>query len=207
MIRYYPQSRIKVNQSTKGNEFLLNGQPYVGLYYETFDGKVYSGANPIIGKNERLEKIRSDFFISDSGRLPKTLDSELKKSTGFKVQRSVEAPVPYYPFPTEEDYKRGYIERCFLKRENDRGYVMEISPDEYSSIANGSANYDISRYQIRKIMWKLTGPLNKVRYSQYDIRAGIIDTNERLVLEAEKTFIGLKDFIGGEYDKFSKPTK
>jgi hypothetical protein len=42
--------------------------------------------------------------------------------------------------------------------------------------------------------------------NQYDTRVGIIDTNKRLVETANKTFLGIIDFIGGEYTKFSKPT-
>jgi hypothetical protein len=43
--------------------------------------------------------------------------------------------------------------------------------------------------------------------SQYDVRAGIIDTNKRLVENANKTFLGIKDFIGDDYAKFSRPTE
>lgn len=57
------------------------------------------------------------------------------------------------------------------------------------------------------MLWKLTGPLNNKRVSQYDTRAGIIDTNKRLVETKNKTFIGLKEFIGEDYAKFSRPTE
>ena len=61
-------------------------------------------------------------------------------------------------------------------------------------------------YQIGKIMWKLTGPLNSVRLSQFDTRAGIIDTNRRLTENLNKTFLGITDFIGGDYTKWARPT-
>jgi hypothetical protein len=83
---------------------------------------------------------------------------------------------------------------------------MEISPQEYTAFINGTVNYDVSYYQVVDILWKLTGPLNTVRISQYDIRAGIIDTNKRLIENANKNFLGLMEFIGGDYTKFSRPT-
>jgi hypothetical protein len=62
-------------------------------------------------------------------------------------------------------------------------------------------------WQEIELFWKLTGPLNQKRVSQYDVRAGIIDTNKRLVENANKTFLGIKDFIGDDYAKFSRPTE
>lgn len=205
MIKYYPSSRVKTNLNTNGTEFFLNGIPYSGKYYLTFDGNAYSGANPIFGKNEPLQKISDAVTPSvNSNAASRSVMSSLNKK--IKSPKKNDSPVPYYPIPVDQDYKRGYITRYFLKRVNDKGYVTEISSVEYADINNGSAKYDVSLYQTIEIMWKLTGPLHKVRISQYDTRAGIVDTNERLVLEAEKTFVGIKDFIGGEYDKFAKPT-
>lgn len=66
--------------------------------------------------------------------------------------------------------------------------------------------YDVSYYQIESMLWKLTGPLETVRLSQYDIRAGIIDTNKRLVETIDARFLGLKAFIGEQYSKFARPT-
>jgi hypothetical protein len=62
-------------------------------------------------------------------------------------------------------------------------------------------------YQAIGLFWKLTGPLNQKRVSQYDIRAGIIDTNKRLVEDMNKSFLGIKEFIGEKYDQFAKPTE
>jgi len=38
MLRYYPSFAVKPNLNTAGTEFLLNGLPYSGRYYETYDG-------------------------------------------------------------------------------------------------------------------------------------------------------------------------
>ncbi len=115
-------------------------------------------------------------------------------------------PNSYYPQPTEQDYRKGYLIRYFTKKENERGFVTEISQDEYNSIVNGTADYDISIYQTTTILWKLTGPLNTTRQSQYNIIPGIIDTNKRLTESANKTFLGIVDFINADYSKFARPT-
>jgi len=114
-------------------------------------------------------------------------------------------PVSFYPQPIESDYKRGYLIRYFTKKINDT-FVIEISEDEYNNIVNGTTDYDIRIYQTQKILWKITGPLNSQRQSQYNIIPGIIDTNKRLTETANKTFLGIVDYIGGDYTKYAKPT-
>lgn len=218
-LRYYPSFRILKNQTTSGGDFLLNGAPYVGKYYLTYDGKAYTGPDPIIGPSEQLDfvKVYTNSPGLNSSNVPQKLKTILSNNTSIvsKPQNEITrlpqntvfgAPTPYYPQPLESDYEKGYIIRYFTKKENNIGYVIEISQDEYNSIVNGTANYDISIYQTATILWKLTGPLNTIRLSQYDIRAGIIDTNKRLVEKVNETFIGITDFIGGDYTKWARPT-
>jgi hypothetical protein len=209
-LRYYPSFRIKPNLNATGKEFLLNGKPYVGKYYETYDGKFFSGPNPILGPNESLSpnvgypnapglKLTG---LSDSAKI--AFASKTKAETN---DVDTTEPTGYQPKPLESDYTKGYFYRYFVKKINERGYVKEISETEYKSIQDGSATYDVSYYQTERIMWKLTGPLNTVRLSQYDIRAGITDANKRIVETVDQRFLGLKTYIGEEYAKFSRPTQ
>lgn len=211
-LRYYPSFRIKTDLITNGSEFKTSKGPYKGKYYITYDGRVFSGPNPIIGPNEELSKISK---LSDSNYLnfssfPNDLKAEFINKTsslkikGKQVNRGI--PTSYFPYATEGDYKKGYLLRSFIKRVNDKGFVTEISNDEYANFVNGTVDYDVSDYLVLQILWKLTGPLTSVRVNQYDTRVGIIDTNKRLVENANKTFLGITDFIGGEYTKFSRPT-
>jgi hypothetical protein len=206
-IRYYPSTKIKTNQKALTGEFTLNGVVYSGYYYSTYDGKFFSGRNPIEGTNEELIPVlnRSNMEHTNISTLPSS-DKGRTVISGIIAQQQSQ-PVSYHPKPLDEDYSRGYITRYFIKMVNQRGYVMEVSEQEYSSIKNGTAPYDISFIQTVDILWKLTGPLNNKRISQYDTRAGIIDTNKRLIETASKTFVGLKEFIGEEYAKFAKPTQ
>lgn len=196
-IRYYPSNKIKTNLTARFGQFTLNGDPYLGPYYATYDGKYYTGKDPITGDNERLVQ-------SPTYTIKNEPSHDIEEIT--KQNRSKQ-PVSYFPVATEEDYAKGYLTRYFLKKVNQNGYVMEISQSEYYSIQNGTANYDISFIQTVDVLWKLTGPLNNKRVSQYDTRAGIIDTNKRLVETKNKTFVGLKEFIGEDYSKFARPTQ
>lgn len=209
-VRYYPSSRVRVNQVTRGDQLFLNGKPYVGLFYSTYDGKYYSGPNPMTGPNEELLTISAEAQAMGliGLYLPIDVQKKLLKSSKSLSQVSLDLSTKsYYPKPTQPNYDLGYIDRYFVKRENDKGYIMEISPLEYANINNGTATYDTTFLATQKIRWKLTGPLNSIRISQYDTRAGIIDTNKRLVEAANPNFFGLIEFIGGEYSKWAKPTK
>ena len=215
-LRYYPSFRIKPNLNATGKEFVLNGKPYVGKYYQTYDGKFFSGPNPTLGPNDPLAPIEN-YPTADGLRLTGFSNSAKAKYANVTKVGSINnvstsninatEPTSYQPKPLESDYVKGYFMRFFVKKVNENGYVKEISEEEYLTIQDGSAPYDVSYYQIESVMWKLTGPLNTVRLSQYDIRAGIIDTNKRLVETKDVKFLGLKAYIGEEYSKFSRATQ
>lgn len=217
-LRYYPSFRIKSNQSTTGFDYTVDGKPYIGKYYITYDGKAYSGADPISGPNKLLTPVNQyrDNPILSNNALPGVLIQSLAKVTPnlegkltANLKKNIaksDKPTPYYPVPLPEDYTRGYITRYFIKKINNAGYITEISQEEYIDIENGDVLYDISMYMTATIFWKLTGPLNSVRISQYDTREGIIDCNKRLTEKLNLTFLGITDFIGGQYDKWAKPS-
>lgn len=213
MLRYYPSFRVKTDLITNGSEFKTSKGPYKGKYYMTYDGRMFSGPNPVIGPNEELSKLSQNTnsdYLNISGFPNKIKEEFISKTPSLSIrankQRNIGSPVSYFPYATEGDYKKGYLLRSFIKRVNDKGFVIEISNDEYANFVNGTVDYDVSDYLILQILWKLTGPLVSVRVNQYDTRVGIIETNKRLVENANKTFLGITDFIGGEYTKFARPT-
>lgn len=211
MLRYYPSFRIKTDLVTNGSEFKTSAGPYKGKYYMTYNGRLFTGPNPIVGPNQELTKIQIDYssnYLNETD-LPENVKKELNKKTNQSnriTRLKTGAPISYFPSASENDYKRGYLLRSFIKRVNDKGFIIEISNQEFDNFSNGTVDYDVSDYLTLQILWKITGPLNSVRVSQYDIRAGIIDTNKRLVETGNKTFLGIYDFIGEEYTKFAKPT-
>lgn len=207
-LRYYPAFAIKANLVATGN-FTLNGVPYSGKYYLTQEGEAFSGPDPETGPNERLTPRLNTAGVPglNTINIPQSEKVKLINKTELQSTRVPGKPNSFYPQPTAADYKRGYLIRYFTKKENERGFIIEISPDEYDNIINGTTDYDIRLYQTTKILWKITGPLRNQRKSQYNVIPGIIDTNQRLTEEANKTFLGIVDYIGGDYTKYAKPTQ
>ena len=208
MLRYYPSFSIIPNQNAQAGQFTLNGVPYSGKYYQTIDGEFFTGPNPQVGPSEKLEKVLN--FVTAPGlnnlNIPDRNKIDLAIRSNLSTVRIPGKPNTYYPQPTDDDYKKGYVIRYFTKKENERGFITEINEAEYNSIVNGTADYDISLYQTTKILWKLTGPLNNTRTSQYNVIPGIIDTNKRLTESANKNFLGIVEWIGGDYAKYARPT-
>jgi len=208
MLRYYPSYATINNLTTNGEEFFINGIPYSGKYYETINGEFYSGPDPQTGPNQKLTKSR--LSKGDPASKDLFLPSKFKEELGLKIKvtsnRLQGQPASFFPEPSEEDYTRGYITRYFTKKENQKGYIIEISKEEYNNIVNGDTDYDIRLYQVSTILWKLTGPINNTRKSQYNVIPGIIETNKRLTEASNKNFLGIVEFIGGDYTKFARPT-
>jgi hypothetical protein len=213
MIKYFPKNKIITNLYTKGGEFSVNGEDYIGAYYKTYGGKIYSGKNPVNGSSQELLPIQSppDNFSPTSitqtaGILYNNNTSDYINNPNLTDINTYEVPAQFYPKPTDNDYQKGYIMRYFAKKRNDIGYVIEINKETYLSLINQDKVYDYVTYQAIDIFWQITGPLKDDRKNKLYKVAGIIDTNKRLVESKDKAFRGLIEFIGEKYDKFARPT-
>lgn len=197
---YYPKNRIKPDQYTSGGDFTINGQSYTGHYYTTFDGKFFTGKNPF-DKNANQVLTRQTPVTDNPDSTP-SVNSSLY-TTEPNVGTLLSA---YYPKPTEEDYKQGYFFRYFIKRRKGNGSITEISRQAFNQYQANISLPDYALYQTVDILWQLTGPLRTDRTSRKYAKAGIVDTNERIVEKTDKTFRGLKAYIGENYTKFSRPS-
>lgn len=213
MIKYFPKNKILANQYTKGNEFLLDGKPYVGAYYKTYNGKTYTGRNPIVGSSQEIIPIlknnRENYpnINSKGGILLDPNTQQYINNPNIQGLETFLKPIQFYPQPTDADYQKGYIMRYFAKKRNDIGYVIEIDKETHLSLLNEDSVYDYVTYQTVDVFWQITGPLRDDRKDkQYKI-AGIIDTNKRLVETKDRNFRGLIEYIAGNYDKFARPTQ
>ena len=216
MVKYYPLTRIKPNLYTRGDTYVLsNGKPYTGKYYLTYDGKVFTGSNPIVGTNqelftaERPVSIESPISVNQSqqytaAKLQNNVTQQsLNKATNNQQLKELQ---PYYPVVVVSDYQVGSFIRYFAKNISGPGYIFEISQGDYANIQNGLSPIDFRTYETTSMLWQLTGPLKDTRVSQYQIKGGVYDTNKRVTEQKALTFRGLIEFIGGEYTKFTKIT-
>ena len=136
MIKYFPKNRITTNLYTKGNEFFIDGKSYIGAYYKTYSGKVFSGRDPINGSSQELTQISNvKNFTSKTNNISGIALNETTKdyitNPNIKNLNSYLVPTQFYPRPTDNDYQKGYIMRYFAKKRNDIGYVIEIDKDTY----------------------------------------------------------------------------
>lgn len=191
---YFPQSRIIENQKANPGEFILpDGSSYTGLYYITFNGEIFSGANPYTPGSAPLNRAISnkneDPTISDLNNI----DYNSLKSN--KLATLID-PTPYTPKPTEEDYKKGKITRYFARQRNGTQFrIMEINQQTYDNMVNNRGGLNTSIWKVISIFWQISGPLRDERVNNIRTRAGIIDTNQRVLDNAEKNFIGIKQYL------------
>jgi hypothetical protein len=191
---YYPKSRIIENQKANPGEFTLtNGVDYTGPYYTTFDGKSYTGANPYTPYSNLLVKTLPP--IADSEFTDPNVDdyNQLKLSN---PSLSLIDPTPFTPKPTQEDYKKGKITRYFARQRNGTQFkIMEIDQTTYNNLNDRRGGLNYSLWKVISIFWQISGPLRDQRVGNIRTRAGIIDTNQRVLDNAEKDFIGIKQYL------------
>lgn len=200
-MKYYPLSRVVTGLKSSGDDLTLNGLPYTGPYYKTFDGQHYTGNDPVTGKSEPLIRVVSSF---DPGSMNQSSESYLSyNAAGISKFVTIN---PYYPQPTSMDYGRGFFFRYFAKKRNEVGNLIETSKKVYDSLQYIESPYNYELYHCIQLYWQLTGPLQDTVNTTTGIRtSGIENTNQRLVEMKEKDFKGLKTFIGENYSKFAKP--
>lgn len=196
---YYPKSKILENQSTNGDEFILKDseQPYIG-YYHAFSNNTY-----FTGKT--TDDIKSKELI----RIANKQTSENKTFSNLNstiVTREFKVPVAYFPVVSEADYKKGFFARYFMRRRNsDFTSIVEISPKDYNENFSGVVSaMDTNLYVATKINWKITGPIHNNNSDKNFPKAGIIETNTRLVQLKEKLFPGISIFIT-DYSLYARP--
>ena len=188
---YYPKSRIIENQRANPGQFILpNGKEYTGPYYTTFDGRSFTGANPYSSISVPLIET---IIMADPPR-DGVVASEYDNLKPLNL--SLIDPTPFTPKPTEEDYKRGKITRYFARQRNGTKFkIMEIDQKTYDNLSNNRGGLNTSLWKVISIFWQISGPLHDQKVKGIRTRAGIIDTNQRVLNNAEKNFIGLKQYL------------
>lgn len=130
---YYPKSEIIKVSLTSGTEFLVKStkKPYIGDYYVTNDGRIFSGKEYSSSTQELVPIVEKIIVKNES------------KAYGF-----------HYAMPEDKDYDKGFFTRYVLKRVNS-GFetILEVDQTEYERAKKDPL------YTAEKFTWKLTGPL------------------------------------------------
>lgn len=89
------------------------------------------------------------------------------------------APILYIPEPTDDDYKKTFITRYFISRNDSTYPIIEINEKQYTSIATPFSGLDENLYKGITLDWKIYGPKNDIISNGLIIQYGIADTNQR----------------------------
>jgi len=198
-MKYFPKSRVIINQKSSPGQFkTTNGKEYSGPYYTTFKGESFTGESPTKGSSISLiytPPVASFDFSNPTVENYKQLKP---------VNVNLVDPIPFTPRPTEADYRIGKITRYFARQRNGTTFrLMEIDKATYSAFTSGVGNANTALWKVVSIFWQISGPLHNEKVNNITTRAGIIDTNQRILDKTEPNFIGIKQYLT-DLKQFSK---
>lgn len=190
---YFPKNKIETGlYSAGGFQISSTKKVYYGPYFKTSTGACYTGKEPNDGPNEPLEALtesntykNSDSRIPDYRYLPG--NKEYTILTKQPKTQNVNLPIPYYPQPTEGDYRTGEFRRYFAKKANENIYY-EVADLRVESNP---------MYRVFSLQWKISGD------------KGIVATiNKNTVkLYMERLDIpAFNQYLKNDYLKFWKPS-
>jgi hypothetical protein len=208
---YFPKSQIKTNQITNGDEYqyLSSGIEYIGYYFTTSTGKVYTGKTPndtptreliLINKGYDIDKLDADdddgLNTWDIESSVYTISDAYLNATKLKFPKN--APLPptqCYPKPTKKDYQNGEILRFFASKINDHS-IVEIDIDQYKLYNNQAPSTQFRLYQTFNLFWQITGTKSKV-----------FNTNKNIVTAIQNNLKiqYFTQYFQGKFDQYRKP--
>jgi len=202
MAKYFPKNRVIDNKYTNGDQFInpITKKPYVGYYYETFIGEFKTGKNPMVGPSAPLIPITTD---TSNPQIPNNQNNDIysvlskgRAGVANSVIGTLKEPLPYFPKPTPQDYNRGYFTRYVAKKRNSSNSIfLEINQPTYNDLLYKEGVYNYPMWAVTSIFWQITGPLRDNRENKDYPKAGIIDTNKRILATKAKTFPSIEKFF------------
>jgi hypothetical protein len=184
---YYPLSQIQSNLYTNGQEYIVksNNNNYVGFYWKSSAGKLFTGRTPQDPPNLELIPYTSNRSQETPTIAPLVLevalaydapyigeDPDLYNETeilNYLKLKNISTTLPpitiiptYSPtIPTQQDYQIGEFRRYFCKKINEIIYI-EINKDIYDKLISKDSTVTFQYYQPFNIPWQLTGNKEQV---------------------------------------------
>jgi hypothetical protein len=196
---FVPDRLVNSGLYTATSEYLdaVTGKPYAGSYHELFTGAAYTGKDQY-SANKRLLVKNPSKNIEQTNVLPSREATEYARlnPTNQELYKFGVDPELYTPNPTGDDYKRGKITRYFAKKRNQTPtYIVEITQLAFNDLTNKSGRYNYALWEPIQLFWKITGPIKDSRDEFGVIQAGIYNTNERIVNQAQQQMRGIKGYL------------
>ena len=194
---YIPVSNIVETGFTSGNQFVVESTQlfYTGYYHKDISNVYWSGQthdnSSVVLKN-----------INTSNSTDNNLTRNNISNFGYtKLNPKIfpqETFTPDFIMPTEQDYTNGFFIRYILKPTVGVNNIQSLNFIEVKSnkFTQVSQSPDLKTlYKLTSLIWKLTGPLYDVYKDNIRTASGIIDTNKRSTLDAEKTLPNLSLYL------------
>lgn len=190
-MKYFPKSRIITNQKANPGQFTTpDGKDYIGPYYTTFNGKSFTGINPNQGSSVPL----INYIPPNSGFTDILAESYNQLNSSINV--NLVDPTPFTPRPTEDDYRIGRITRYIARQKGGTQFrIIEINKNTFDNLTKQREDINYSVWRAISIQWLISGPLHDELVNGIKIKPGIIDTNQKILDQAEKNFIGIKQYL------------
>ena len=152
---YYPKSQIKTNLFTNGKEFIRsdNRLPYVGSYWKTSDGSVFSGKTPDDKPTITLLPIPEPV---EQTPLNTTTEWKVDYPSDIVNKKPGQVPKNHIFQPLPEELHLGQAFRYFTKKSNQKVY-FEISKDTFGKLSTQSNEILFQLYTPITMIWRLEG--------------------------------------------------
>jgi hypothetical protein len=201
---YYPLSQIKTNLYTNGGEYVLfnTKENYIGYYWKTSDGKIYTGKTPQDPPASELILADTNPInpVAQNSNIPVILNqNNFENTTYFNLKNintfEIALTPTYYPTqPTQQDYQIGEFRRYFCKKTNEIQYI-EISKDQFDLLVAKDPQILWQLYFPFFIPWDITGTKEQVAR----VNKNIVDlTMKNLRLPR------FNDYLKNDYTKYYK---
>lgn len=180
---YYPQSQIKTNLFANPGEFVYKEtkRPYTGYYWQTSNGKYFTGKNPNEEPTSELiinidpENTITDSLISTTPVYKNTFGIyDVLKNNSSNTSKGV--PISISPQPTQEDYNVGEFQRYFAKKINEVIYI-ETNKDTYTKLVNKDPELYYEQYVVFDLPWDISGDKDQVYKTNKNIVEQIMVKN------------------------------
>ena len=197
---YYPKSQIQTGFYSNGELVeLISNRPYTGPYFNTSDGRSYTGKTLNDGPN--LELVPPPFpnfkrtptqDFEEGGELenedPRFLPPNALYSTKRGVARGSKlySPSSYSPILTPKNIANGEFQRYIIRKSNENLYT-EVNVDNFlaASISN--------LYQQILLPWIISGKKEQVRTMNF---------KQVKLVESRSKVEGLGEFLNHNYLRF-----
>jgi len=195
---YTPNYIKKENQYTRGDEYMIDAQPYIGYYNMTAQGP-FTGRTYDSGTSEELYKLQ--FVNSEDAQTY----IDLADGIGHTTDLEFEDPIGVYITPTDGDHAAGFVTRYFIHQRNDASArIREIDKKQYDNLSDPSAGLNSNFYKGIALTWKLTGPRKDITSNGVIINPGVEDTNRRTIKRKEFHMKGIHRILQYRLVEFSR---